>query len=163
MKSLISFPSRERWFLPKEEFALCWLVTRIKVLPSCYQIFKPNTMSSSLFGALNCCLLSPHGCPFAVGSEFFNLLMFHLHVFYPYLEDSFGLTINQFIVHPHVPGRLSLIRQVNSFKGGLDPNLSPADDSAGGPGEGARGGGQGRAKGGPGSCQGASFSSFTTS
>jgi hypothetical protein len=69
--------------------------------------------------------------------------MFHLHVFYPYLEDSFGLTINQFIVHPHVPGRLSLIRQVNSFKGGLDPNLSPADDSAGGPGEGARGGGQG--------------------
>ena len=120
-------------------------------------------MSSSLFGALNCCLLSPHGCPFAVGSEFFNLLMFHLHVFYPYLEDSFGLTINQFIVHPHVPGRLSLIRQVNSFKGGLDPNLSPADDSAGGPGEGPGGGGQGRAKGGPGSCQGASFSSFTTS
>ena len=99
-------------------------------------------MSSSPFGALNCCLLSPHGCRFAVGSEFFNLLMFHLHVLYPYLEDSFGLTINQFIVHPHVPGRLSLIRQVNSFKGGLDPNLSPADDSAGGPG-GGPGAGQG--------------------
>ena len=104
-------------------------------------------MSSSPFGALNCCLLSPHGCPFTVGSEFLNLLMFHLHVLYPYLEDSFGLTINQFIVLMSQVACAWSAKSTASKEAWTPTSAQLMTQQRG---QGGPGGGQGGARGGPG-------------